>query len=163
MSDPNAARTSLQSVPKGDVIGTFDSYPEAQACVDRLAKAEFDVSKVAIIGNDLKTVERVTGKLSYGRAALSGAANGALIGLFFGLLLSLFDADVVASLRLLAAVFLVTTGAGVIIGLIGYAFTRRRRDFVSTQQVLASSYQVIVPSGLAAQAQAGLDRAEGRQ
>jgi len=156
MSDPSAARNPGLSVPRGDVVGTFETYPEAQACVDRLAKAEFDVSKVAIVGNDLKTVERVTGKLSYGKAALSGAANGAFIGLFFALLLSLFNTDMVASLKLIAAVFLVTAGIGVILGLVGYAFTRRRRDFASTQQVLASNYQVIVPSELAARALAVL-------
>ncbi len=161
MSDQNAAgRSAGLSVPKGDVLGTFETYPEAQAVVDRLAKAEFDVSKVSIVGNDLKTVERVTGKLSYGKAALSGAANGAFIGLFFALLLTLFNADLGSSLKLIAAVFLVTAGLGVILGLVVYAFTRRRRDFASTQQVLASSYQVIVPSELSAKAHAALARTE---
>ena len=144
------------SVPRGDVVGTYETYAEAQSIVDRLAKAEFDVTKVAIIGNDLKTVERVTGKLSWGKAALSGAANGAFIGLFFGLLLTLFNPDGWGGLRLIAAVFLITAGLGVALGLIAYAFTRRRRDFASTQQVLAANYQVIVPTELAAKAQAAL-------
>ncbi|MBO9577494.1 MAG: hypothetical protein J7480_01820 [Microbacteriaceae bacterium] len=154
MSNPSGIRSGL-TVPRGDVVGTYETYPEAQAVVDRLAKAEFDVSQVAIIGNDLKTVERVTGKLSWGRAALSGAANGAFIGLFFALLLTLFNPDVTGagSLRLIAAVFLVTAGVGVVLGLIAYAFTRRRRDFASTQQVLASNYQVVVPTDTAARAQ----------
>ncbi|OJX62281.1 MAG: hypothetical protein BGO95_08075 [Micrococcales bacterium 73-13] len=155
MSDPTA-RAASASVPRGDVIGTYETYAEAQSVVDRLAKAEFDVSQVAIIGNDLKTVERVTGKLSWGKAALSGAANGAFIGLFFALLLTLFNPDGWGGLRLVAAVFLVTAGVGVILGLIGYAFTRRRRDFASTQQVLASNYQVVVPGELAAKAQVAL-------
>ena len=54
-----------------------DDRAEAQAIVDRLAKAEFPVSQLAIIGNDLKMVERVTGRLTYGRAALTGSASGA--------------------------------------------------------------------------------------
>nr|HPM51335.1 hypothetical protein [Rhodoglobus sp.] len=49
------------SLPKGDVLGTYDTYPEASSVVDRLSKAEFDVKQLSIIGNDLKTVERVTG------------------------------------------------------------------------------------------------------
>ena len=161
MSDQNATRASGLTVPKGDVIGTYETYPEAQAIVDRLAKGEFDVSQVSIVGNDLKTVERVTGKLSWGKAALSGAANGAFIGLFFALLLTLFTPDV-GGLRLIAAVFLITAGLGVVLGLVGYAFTRRRRDFASTQQVLASNYQVIVPAELAVRAQQALGQtAEG--
>lgn len=146
-------RTPGPTVPRGDVLATVDTYPEAQEIVDRLAKGEFDVSNVSIVGNDLKTVERVTGKLSYGKAALSGAANGAFIGLFFGLMFTLFATDLGNSLRLVAAVFLMTAGLGVIVGLVTYAFTRRRRDFSSTQQVLASNYQIIVPPDLAARAQ----------
>jgi len=156
VTDPNATRAPGVSVPRGDVIGTYETYPEAQAIVDRLAKAEFDVTQVSIVGNDLKTVERVTGKLSWGKAALSGAANGAFIGLFFALLLTLFNPDGAGGLRLIAAVFLITAGVGVVLGLVVYAFTRRRRDFASTQQVLASNYQVVVPSELAAKAQVAL-------
>jgi len=156
VTNPYAGRAAGVSVPRGDVIGTYETYPEAQSIVDRLAKAEFDVSQISIVGNDLKTVERVTGKLSWGKAALSGAANGAFIGLFFALLLTLFNPDGAGGLRLIAAVFLITAGVGVVLGLVMYAFTRRRRDFASTQQVLASNYQVIVPSELAAKAQVAL-------
>ena len=156
VTDPYASRAAGVALPRGDVIGTYETYPEAQAIVDRLAKAEFDVSQISIVGNDLKTVERVTGKLSWGKAALSGAANGAFIGLFFALLLTLFNPDGAGGLRLIAAVFLITAGVGVVLGLVMYAFTRRRRDFASTQQVLASNYQVIVPSELAAKAQVAL-------
>ena len=156
VSAPYASRAAGVSLPRGDVIGTYETYPEAQAIVDRLAKAEFDVSQISIVGNDLKTVERVTGKLSWGKAALSGAANGAFIGLFFALLLTLFNPEGAGGLRLIAAVFLITAGVGVVLGLVMYAFTRRRRDFASTQQVIASNYQVIVPSELAAKAQVAL-------
>src|SRR3712207_4233044 len=76
-------------LPRGEVVGTYDTYKEAQSVVDRLAKGEFEVSKVSIVGNDLKTVERVTGRLTYGRAALAGAASGAWFGVFFGLLILL--------------------------------------------------------------------------
>ena len=48
-------------------------------------------SKSRIVGNDLKSVERVTGKLTWGRAALAGAASGAWLGMFFGLLLIFFS------------------------------------------------------------------------
>jgi hypothetical protein len=44
------------TVPQGDVLGTYDSYPEAQQVVDRLAKADFPVSKLAIVGNGLTSV-----------------------------------------------------------------------------------------------------------
>ena len=56
-----------QGVPRGDVLGTYDTYPEAQSVIDRLAKADFPVAQLSIVGNDLKTVERVTRKLSWHR------------------------------------------------------------------------------------------------
>ena len=159
MSDQRLNQALGLSVPKGEAIGTFDTYPEAQAMVDHLAKSEFDVASVSIVGNDLKTVERVTGRLTWGRAALSGALNGAFTGIFIMLIISLFGGNVATDFRYYAAGVLVCIGIGLIFGLIAYALQRRRHDFTSTQQVLASNYQVIVPSGLTAEAQAALARA----
>jgi uncharacterized transporter YbjL len=143
----------LPSLPKGDVLGTYDTYPEAAAVVDRLSKAEFDVAKLSIVGNDLKTVERVTGKLTYGRAALAGAASGAWLGLFFGLILTLFTPPTPQTFGFIGAALLIGAGFGVIFGIVTYAVNRRRRDFTSTHQVLASNYQIIIDPELTAKAQ----------
>ena len=140
----------IPTLPKGDVLGTYDTYLEAQAVVDRLAKADFEVKQVSIVGNDLKTVERVTGKLTYGRAALAGAASGAWFGLFFGILLILFSPT--PQFALVAAAALIGAGFGMLLGLVGYAINRRRRDFSSTHQVIASNYQIIVSAELLAKA-----------
>ncbi len=141
----------LPSIPKGDVLGSYDTYVEAQSIVDRLAKADFDVSKLSIVGNDLKTVERVTGKLTWSRAALAGAASGAWFGVFFGLLLVIVG--ITANYGVVVAAILIGAGFGVILGLVGYAITRRNRDFTSTHQVLASNYQIIIDPQLTAKAQ----------
>ncbi|TBN58577.1 hypothetical protein EYE40_07905 [Glaciihabitans arcticus] len=146
------------SLPKGDVLGTYDTYLEAQKVVDRLSKSDLEVKQLAIVGNDLKTVERVTGKLTYGRAALSGAASGAWLGLFIGLLLFLFSQAPV--LTLVAAAALIGAGFGMLFGIVTYSLSRRRRDFTSTHQVLASNYQVVIDPALTAQAQELLARPE---
>ena len=136
-------------VPTGDVLGTYDTYPEAQAIVDHLAKVDFPVAQVSIVGNDLKSVERVTRKLSWSRAALEGALSGAWFGLFLGLLFSFLAPF---SLGLFAAAVLIGAAFGLFFRLVTYAIGRRSRDFDSTKQVLASNYQVLVPSELAARA-----------
>lgn len=159
MSNPSFLRrrsAALPSVPRGDVLGTYDSYLEAQNVVDRLSKAEFDVKQIAIVGNDLKTVEKVTGKQTYGRSALAGAASGAWFGLFIGLLLFIFSP--VPNIGAVAAALLIGAGFGMIFGVITYSITRRRRDFTSTHQVLASNYQVIVDPQMTARAQEALAR-----
>ena len=79
-----------RSVPTGDTVGSYTSYLDAQKAVDYLADQQFPVQLVSIVGNDLKMVERVTGRLSYPRVALSGALTGAWFGLFVGVLLSFF-------------------------------------------------------------------------
>ncbi len=161
MTNPSAfgrRGTALPSIPKGDVLGTYETYLEAQGVVDRLAKADFEVSKLSIVGNDLKTVERVTGKLTYGRAALAGAASGAWLGLFLGLVLTIFSTPSPQAIGFVIAAVLIGAGFGVIFGIVTYAINRRRRDFTSTHQVLASNYQIIIDPELTAKAQQTLQQ-----
>ncbi len=135
----------LPVLPKGEVVATYATYTEAQAAVDTLAKADFPVKQLSIVGNDLKSVERVTGKLTYGRVALAGAASGAWLGIFFGLLFFIFS-PAGANLPLVFAALLIGAGFGMLFGLVSYAMNRRRRDFTSTMQVIAGNYQLIVDS-----------------
>lgn len=162
MSSPSVFSRRAQAqptLPRGDVLGTYASYPEAQAVVETLAKREFPVSELSIIGNDLKTVERVTGKLTYARAAGAGAASGAWFGLFFGVLLWLFSENA-GAIAFVGAALLIGAGFGMIFGVVSYTFNRGRRDFTSTHHVLASSYQIIVDSAHALRAQQVLERPE---
>ncbi|MBX9472836.1 MAG: hypothetical protein KL788_12660 [Chryseoglobus sp.] len=138
------------TVPRGDVLGEYDTYAEAQKVVDKLAKADFAVKGLAIVGSDLTTVERITGRLSYGRAALAGAGSGAWLGLFVGLVLFLFSPAPEFSFILAPA--LIGAGFGMTFGIASYAINRRRRDFSSTHQVLAGSYRIIIDPNQTARA-----------
>ncbi|MEY2847827.1 MAG: hypothetical protein RI885_492 [Actinomycetota bacterium] len=133
------------------MLGSYETYPEAQAVVDRLAKAEFPVKEVSIVGSDLKTVERVTGKNSWAKAAGAGAASGAWLGLFFGLILFLFGSEVQIAYAL--AAILIGAGFGMALMMASYAINRRRHDFTSVNQVLASRYEVLVEASLLIRAQ----------
>jgi len=144
-------------IPRGDVLSTVDTYVEAQSIVNRLAHAGYNVSDIAIVGRDLVTVERVTGRLTYARVALRGALNGAWFGLFFSLVLSLLSEP--TTTFVMPAVIAIGAGMGVLITLALYAMRRRRHDFSSVQQVLASRYEVTVPSGTAGAAQRALAEA----
>ncbi|MCU1477265.1 MAG: hypothetical protein JWQ64_1958 [Subtercola sp.] len=121
---------------------TYETYEEAQAAVDLLAKADFPVRRLTIVGNDLKTIEAVTGKLSYGRGALTGAFSGGWLGLFVGLLLVIFS-PTATSAEFVGAAVLIGAGFGVLFGIVSYALNRRRRDFTSNIRVIATSYQII--------------------
>lgn len=134
-------------LPKGEVLATFETYNEAQQAVEKLAVSDFPVKQLSIVGNDLKSVERVTGKLTYGKVALAGAASGAWMGIFFGVLFFIFS-PTGSSLPFVAAALLIGAGFGMFFSLVSYALNRRRRDFTSTMQVIASNYQIIVEPSL---------------
>ena len=69
----------------GTVLASYPRYTDAQTAVDRLSDARFPVERTSIVGRDLRLVETVTGRLNWGRAALSGLATGAWFGLLVGL------------------------------------------------------------------------------
>lgn len=128
------------TLPKGETIASYETYQEAQAAVDKLAKAEFPVKELSIVGHDLTTVERITGKLTWGRAAGAGALSGAWFGTFLGLLLFIFSPDAIG---ILGAAILIGAGFGMIFSVVSYSLNRRRRDFTSVMQVLATRYAII--------------------
>ncbi len=145
---------SARAVPTGDTVGSYTSYLDAQKAVDYLADQKFPVQQVSIVGNDLKMVERVTGKLSYPRVALSGALTGAWFGLFVGVLLSFFASSSANGGGYVSMMTSILMGAAfwMLFGIASYAMQRGKRDFTSTSQVLASSYDVIVGGEVSSEA-----------
>ncbi|WP_324613635.1 general stress protein [Agromyces kandeliae] len=133
---------AFPTLPKGETVASYETYQEAQAAVDQLAKAEFPVKELAIVGHDLTSVERITGTLSWGRTAAAGALSGAWFGTFLGLLFFIFSPSG-TSLGILGAAVLIGAGFGMIFSLVSYSINRRRRDFTSVMQVLATRYAII--------------------
>lgn len=145
-------KPQIPELPKGEVISTYDHYVDAMHAVDRLARASFPVNAVSILGNDVRSVERVTGKLSYGRVALMGAMSGAYLGLFLGILLFLFQPDNEGIAGLFIAALVIGAGFGMLFGVLSYALNRNRRDFSSVMQFVATRYDLITSPELLMQA-----------
>ena len=129
-------------IPRGQVVGTYDTYVEAQRAVDFLSDQQFPVQHVSIVGSDLKMVENVLGRLTRGRAAMAGAASGAWFGLFVGVLLSLFASKNTNGFGLVVAALLYGAVFGAIFGFVGHALSGGKRDFTSRSKIVASSYDV---------------------
>lgn len=136
---PNAV-PRVPTLPRGEEVASYGTYLEAQKAVDYLSDNKFAVQLVTIVGTDLRMVERVTGRLTYGRVALAGLASGAWFGLFVGLLLTMFSSEGGA---LLLGVGL-GAGFGLLFSVLSYSLTGRgRRDFTSSSQIVASSYAIL--------------------
>jgi hypothetical protein len=132
-------------------VGLFSSYADAQKAVDYLADQKFEVQNLAIVGTDLKSVERVLGRRNWGTVITQGLQSGISTGLLVGLVMLIFTRP--SSVLLL---LLVSLAFGVILGVgfnaAAYALSRGRRDFTSVTQTVATKYEVLCEHKVAAQA-----------
>lgn len=146
------------------MVGEYRKYSDAAAVVERLIEADFPAAQIAIVGSDVKLVERVRSRLGYGRVAYSGAITGIWMGLIFAILIGA-GVEVSATgevsynpSEFLAAV-VIGAGVGMLFNILRFSFTKNRRGFISMAQSVASNYEVIVPEGEAANATKALRQA----
>jgi hypothetical protein len=132
-------------------LAVYDDYAAAQKAVDFLSDKEFPVQNCMIVGTDLKQVERITGRLTTGKVALGGALSGLWLGVFIGILFTIFDSNSGFATIVTTALFGVLFG--VVWALVGYAAARGQRDFSSVKSVVATRYEVLVEHKLLAKAQ----------
>jgi hypothetical protein len=125
-------------------LGVYDEYGQAQHVVDYLADHEFPVQNVEIVGTELRSIERVTGRLTRGKVALAGAISGLWIGLFVGLAFALFSKQ--GQLGFLVTTPILGAAFMLIWSQLGFAAATRggTRDFASVSQVVATKYEVLV-------------------
>lgn len=137
------------TTPTGHLVtlARFPGYAGAQRLVDQLSDARFPVERTRIVGNGVRTVEIVTGRLTKARAALYGAGSGAWLGLFIALLFAIFTIGPVWWGVLLTTVAL-GAAFGALAGFVGHWAAGDSRDFSSLQTLEAAEYEVQVDAGL---------------
>lgn len=150
MASSSPAVRMTPKPPEGWPVGSFPTYEKAQAAIEKISKVEdFPVDELTIVGVNLMQVERVVGRLSWGKVVGGGIAYGLALGVFFGLLLGLFQEDWVSPL-------IVGAGMGMVFGMVSagvpYAMSKSQRDFASTTQIVAGRYDVLCKPSNAAKA-----------
>ncbi|SMC54950.1 general stress protein [Lentzea albidocapillata] len=136
---------------ESSLLASFPDYLDAQRLVDRMSDDGFPVESVRIIGDGIRTVEQVTGRMTRVRAAAAGAVGGAWFGVFIGLLFGLFTAGQTWAWFVFISL---VVGAfwGAVFGFVAHWSTRGRRDFASTMTLQARRYEVHVDTERAAEA-----------
>lgn len=129
----------------GQTVANFPTYEAAQKAVSSLIAADIPARDIAIVGQGLRSVERITGRLGYAAAARSGAVNGVLLGLLFSAILVIGSPSV--PIQAFVGVLFVGIAIGMLFSIVAYSFVRRRRDYASVMQVLADHYEVTVAQG----------------
>lgn len=138
------------STAVGDTVASVRDYEAAQKTVSKLIAGEVPARDIAIVGQGVRTIERITGKLGYATAARQGAVNGVLIGLLLSAILVIGNPDV--PMQLFLGFVFIGVALGMILSLITYAIVRRRRDFASVTQLAADHYEIAVQAASLAKA-----------
>jgi ascorbate-specific PTS system EIIC-type component UlaA len=134
----------------GTSVASYPTYAQAQRAMDYLSDNQFPVQNTAIVGSDLSLVEKVMGRMTTQKSALTGAMSGGWFGLFIGLMFGLFSRRSWIEVMFTGLVIGVVWGA--IFGALAHAATRGVRDFVSRSSLAAGSYEVMVDPANAEQA-----------
>ena len=159
MSEPQSPSSKTFKLEYPQHLAEYSSYEEAQGAVDYLADQKFAVQNLMIVGTNLRLIERVTGRRTWGNVLAQGAVSGITTGLLVGFMLVLFSQD--GNMNML----FVGLALGIVFGLIasglGYAISGGTRDFNSSRQTVATSYEVLVEHRVAAQARELLEQRPG--
>jgi len=151
MTQAHPTMTDLFKLEYPQSVGVYDTYNEAQKAVDFLADSHFPVQNLCIVGTELRSVERVLGRRTWGTVLGQGLQNGLSTGIMVSLLLWVLQPGVNV-----LQLFLVGLSMGLIIGLVfavlGYAMARGRRDFNSVSQTVATKYELLAEHKVAQQA-----------
>lgn len=160
MANPSRQFGSLFELQFPQSVGIYGSYEDAQKAVDFLADQKFEVQNLAIVGTDLKSVERVLGRRNWGTVTTQGLQSGVSTGLLVGLVMLIFTRPP-SVLALLVVALLIGISLGIGFSAAAYAMTRGRRDFTSVTQTVATKYEVLCEHKVAAQAREMLQNMPG--
>jgi hypothetical protein len=145
---------SISHEPARRTVSSVSRYEDAEHAVDYLSDHDFPVDHVSIVGSGLRYVEKVSGRLTTGRAALTGGGYGALFGAFWAIVFgTVFTTDDATFLGVLAFSILAGAVFGGLVNALAHAFAEGRRDFTSTSETRADHYEVQVEDGYASEAQ----------
>ena len=155
MATKRSSRNLPPAIPNGEVLADFSQYAEAVAYVEKLVRNDFPAGFIAIVGSDLRSVERVRGKMSYARVAFNGAVIGAWIGLIYAFLFgpAIDTADIASDANgTLGSALVIGAGVGMLFNVLRFSLSRNKREFVSQSSIVAAKYQVQVPANMLSQA-----------
>lgn len=151
ISRSSRRKDAVVTIPVGETLETFDTYADAQHLVQTLIAHDVRPSGLSIVGSDPQVVERVIGRIGYGRAALSSAMSGSWLGLLAGLVVVILSPNDFAT-PIIAGV-VIGAGVGMLTGILLLTFSHNlQRRYRSSQGIIAASYRVVVEHSDSAQA-----------
>lgn len=156
-SNPLGLANPLFKLEYPQSIGVYTTYGDAQKAVDSLADQNFPVGNLAIVGTDLKLIERVTGRKTWGTVLTQGVSSGLSTALMVALIMWFITPER-SVLSIFAMALLVGIGIGVAFAAIGHLASKGQRDFTSVSQTIPSKFEILCEHKVAADARALLSK-----
>jgi len=156
-SNPLGLANPLFKLEYPQSIGVYTSYGDAQKAVDSLADQNFPVGNLAIVGTDLKLIERVTGRKTWGTVLTQGVSSGLSTALMVALIMWFINPER-SVVSIFATALLVGIGIGVAFAAIGHLASKGQRDFTSVSQTIPSKFEILCEHKVAADARALLSK-----
>lgn len=133
-------------------VATYSRYEDAQAAVDYLADNEFPVENLMIVGTNLRLMERVLGRRTWGTVVAQGAISGLGTGMLVGVMMALFLGEAGTFTAMLLMGLFLGVVLGILTAVAGYALSQGKRDFNSMRQTVATTHEVLCEHKVAQQA-----------
>lgn len=132
-------------------VAIYDDYDDAARAVDYLADHGFPVQNLAIVGTDLKSIENVTGQLTWGKVLLSGFVQAVSWAAMFALVMYMVNPG-----SNFFAIFLVAMLGFGLVGMamaaVQYRMRGSERYYTSTGGIIATHYEILAEGQYANQA-----------
>lgn len=126
----------------GETVASFPEYEAAQKAASQLIEADIPPRDIAIVGNGLRSVERITGRLGYLTAARGGLINGLMLGIGACAIQAIVNPEIPGAVYFATLFICMTIGMG--LSFMSYFIMRRRRAFASVMAVVADHYDITV-------------------
>lgn len=138
---PTSAREALK-LERPMSVAVYDEYSDAAQAVDYLSDRSFPVEMLAIVGTDLKSIEKVTGQVTWGKILLAGFMQGAMWAGMFSIIMWLMQPQL-GLVTILAMAFAGFGLIGMAIAAVQYKLRGNDRDYTSTTTIIAAHYEVL--------------------
>ncbi|WP_424226057.1 general stress protein, partial [Brooklawnia sp.] len=145
---PSAQPRGVLKLKRPMSVAIYDEYSDAARAVDYLADRQFPVENLAIVGTDLKSVEKVTGNMTWGKVLFAGFVQGAMWAGMFAIFLWILQPGL--SLFTVFMIAILGFGAvGMLMAALQYRMRGGERDYTSTTAIIATHYEVLAEAEVA--------------
>lgn len=139
---PSTSPRGVLKLKRPMSVAIYDEYSDAAHAVDYLGDRQFPVENLAIVGTDLKSVEKVTGNMTWGKVLGAGFAQGAMWAGMFAVFMWFLQPGISLLTALLIGI-VGFGGVGMLLAALQYRMRGGERDYTSTTAIIATHYEVL--------------------